>query len=173
MHQAIRKTKFTNLLLILTSLFFGVLVFAQTNRKTTVSIKDNQFYINDELTYKGRFWEGNKIEGLLMNSRMVQGIFDDLNPETVDVFKYPDTQKWDANRNTNGFIANMSEWHKHGLLAFSLNLQGGGPFGYKNHNWINSTFDEKGNAQSATLKPIAPITDFSYDFEDLFLQRTE
>ena len=34
-------------------------------------------------------------------------------------------------------------------------------------------FDEKGKAQSATLKPIAPITDFSYDFEDLFLKRTK
>lgn len=39
--------------------------------------------------------------------------------------------------------------------------------------FMQFTFDEKGNAQSATLKPIAPITDFSYDFEDLFLQRTE
>ncbi|WP_159020706.1 hypothetical protein [Algibacter sp. L3A6] len=157
MHQTKRKTNIRNLLSILTSLFFGVLVFAQTNRKTIVSIKDNQFYINDELTYKGRFWEGNKIEGLLMNSRMVQGIFDDLNPDTVDVFKYPDTQKWDAERNTNEFIANMPEWHKHGLLAFSLNLQGGGPFGYKNHNWINSTFDEKGNLRPAYMARLEKV----------------
>ena len=140
-----RLNKFKIVLFVFTTVFFNLIVLAQPNLKTKVSIKDNQFYINEELTYKGRFWEGNKIEGLLMNSRMVQGIFDDLNPETVDVFKYPDTQKWDANRNTNEFIANMAEWHKHGLLAFSLNLQGGGPFGYKNHNWINSTFDEKGN----------------------------
>jgi hypothetical protein len=38
------------------------------------------FLINGEPTYKGRTWNGKKIEGLLMNSRMVQGTFDDLNP---------------------------------------------------------------------------------------------
>jgi hypothetical protein len=61
-------------------------------RKTNVSIQGEQFYINGELTYKGRYWKGHKIEGLLFNSRMVQGIFDDLNPETRNKFKYPDTQ---------------------------------------------------------------------------------
>ena len=33
---------------------------------------------------------GNKIEGLLLNSRMVQGIFDDYNEETKKKWKYPD-----------------------------------------------------------------------------------
>ena len=31
------------------------------------------------------------------------------------------------------------------------------------------SFNEKGQAVSATLKPIAPVTDFSFDFEDLKL----
>ena len=39
--------------------------------------------------------------------------------------------------------------------------------------FIQFTFDENGNAISATLKPIAPITDFSYDFEDLKLTKTD
>jgi len=43
-------------------------------RKTRVTITGNQFFINGELTYNGRYWKGNKIEGLLFNSRMVQGI---------------------------------------------------------------------------------------------------
>ena len=42
------------------------------------------FHINGQPTYAGRTWQGHKIEGLLLNSRMVQGIFDDLNPETVE-----------------------------------------------------------------------------------------
>ncbi|WP_139959693.1 hypothetical protein [Flavicella sediminum] len=151
------KKYFKTILFVLTVLLWNASAMAQIHRKTIVSIKENQFYINDELTYKGRFWQGNKIEGLLMNSRMVQGIFDDLNPETVDVFKYPDTQKWDADRNTNEFVANMEQWHKHGLLAFSLNLQGGGPFGYKNHNWINSTFDAKGNLRPAYIKRLEKV----------------
>lgn len=113
--------------------------------KTTVSIIGEQFYINGELTYKGRYWEGNKIEGLLFNSRMVQGIFDDLNPDTRDRFKYPDTDEWDAERNTDEFVAAMESWKIHGLLAFTLNLQGGSPLGYGNQGWINSTFDNLGN----------------------------
>lgn len=144
-------------LLILTIPFFCLSVTAQSNQKTTVSIQGNQFYINGELTYKGRFWEGNKIEGLLMNSRMVQGTFDDLNPDTVDNFIYPDTQEWDADRNTDEFVAAMETWYKHGLLAFSLNLQGGSPVGYGNHNWINSTFDVKGNLRPAYMKRLEKI----------------
>lgn len=115
------------------------------NRKTKVSIKGNQFYINDTLTYKDRVWNGNKIEGLLFNSRMVQGIFDDLNPETRNNFKYPDTQEWDPNRNTQEFIDNMPIWKAHGVLAFTLNLQGGSPLGYGNKGWKNPFFDTNGN----------------------------
>jgi len=144
-------------LFILTIPFLCITVMAQSNQKTTVSIIGNQFYINGDLTYKGRIWENNKIEGLLMNSRMVQGIFDDLNPDTVDNFNYPDTQKWDADRNTVEFVAAMEMWYNHGLLAFSLNLQGGSPVGYGNHNWINSAFDEKGNLRPAYLKRLEKI----------------
>ena len=32
-------------------------------------------------------------------------------------------------------------------------------------------FDETGKAQSARLKPISGVTDFSFDFEDLDLKR--
>jgi hypothetical protein len=83
--------------LICKGLFFFVVVLTfvsciNLHRKTAISIKGKQFYINGELTYKGRYWQGNKIEGLLFNSRMVQGIFDDSNPETRDKFIYPDTK---------------------------------------------------------------------------------
>jgi len=78
-------------------------------RKTAVSIKGDQFYINGEPTYKGRIWNGKKIEGLLMNSRMVQGIFDDLNAETVSRWAYSDTKKWDPERNTREFVAAMPQ----------------------------------------------------------------
>ena len=77
------------------------------DRNTLVVIKDDQFYINGKLTYEGRYWNGHKIEGLLFNSRMVQGIFDDENPETVGRFKYPDTGEWDPKRNTKEFVEAM------------------------------------------------------------------
>ncbi len=132
-------------------LILGILIFnfgylpAQSKAHTEVSIIGNRFYINGELTYKDRFWKGHEIQGLLFNSRMVQGIFDDLNPGTRARFSYPDTKKWDPERNTSEFVTAMGDWKAHGLLAFTLNLQGGSPMGYGNMGWINSTFDEEGN----------------------------
>lgn len=114
-------------------------------QKTIVEIKGNQFYINGKPTYEGRVWNGNKIEGLLMNSRMVQGIFDDLNPETSSEFAYADTKKWDADRNTNEFVKAMPEWKAHGLLAFTLNMQGGSPYGYGNKKCLNPGFNKDGS----------------------------
>lgn len=130
-----------------------------SKKNTTVSIKENQFLINGELTYKDRTWQGNKIEGLLFNSRMVQGIFDDLNPVTKEQFGYADTKTWDANRNTAEFIAAMSEWKSYGLLAFTLNLQGGSPTGYGNKGSINSAFDEKGNLRREYMHRLKKILD--------------
>jgi hypothetical protein len=127
--------------------------------RTVVSIKDSMFLINGEPTYKGVYWNGHKIEGLLMNSRMVQGVFDDENPETAHLWKYPDTGLWDANRNTDEFIAAMPIWKEHGLLAFTLNLQGGSPTGYGNSGWVNTAFDAKGNLKPLYLERLEKILD--------------
>jgi hypothetical protein len=124
-------------------------VFSQKEKmrvsKTEVTIVGEQFYINGEPTFKGRTYNGMKVEGLLPNSRMVQGIFDDLNDSTRSLWAYPDTKVWDADRNTNEFVKAMSEWRNHGLLAFTLNLQGGSPYGYSNKQpWHNSAIDSTG-----------------------------
>lgn len=125
---------------------------------TQVSIEADRFYINGQPTYPGRSWQGHRIEGLLMNSRMVQGIFDDLNPETRSQWAYPDTGAWDAQRNTDEFIAAMPQWKAHGLLAVTLNLQGGSPYGYsKAQPWINSAINPDGSLRPdymARLKQI-------------------
>lgn len=132
-------------------------------RRTEVSIKGSQFLINDTPTYQGVSWknpEGKEIsmEGLLMNARLVQGIFDDLNPETRDKWAYKDTGKWDPDRNTNEFIQAMESWRQHGLLAFTINLQGGSPEGYsKGQPWINSAFDTKGNLRKPYMDRLARI----------------
>jgi hypothetical protein len=76
---------------------------------------------------------------------MVQGIFDDLNPETRELFVYPDTRKWDPDRNTREFILAMDDWHRYGLNSFTINLQGGSPVGYGNQkNWLNSAYYDDG-----------------------------
>ena len=128
-------------------------------QRTVVDIRGNQFFINDEVTYKGRFWMGNKIEGLLLNSRMVQGIFDDYNEVTRKRWKYPDTQKWDPDRNTSEFVDAMADWRSHGLLAFTLNLQGGSPMGYGNQDWYNSSYTEKGELRSEYIDRLTKILD--------------
>src|SRR5687768_17176198 len=109
----------------------ATLCFSQ-KRRTVVSITNEDFYINGKITYQGTTWKDIKMEGLLMNSRMVQGIFDDLNPATRQLFVYPDTKRWDPDRNTREFVSAMEDWRNHGLLAFTLNLQGGSPTGYGN-----------------------------------------
>ncbi len=113
-------------------------------RYTTVGIEGEKILINGDPTYKGRIWKGYSVEGLLFNSRMVQGIFDDLNEETRIAWKYPDTGIWDPDRNTDEFVAAMPEWAAHGMLGFTINLQGGSPMGYGNKNWYNSAFYEDG-----------------------------
>ncbi|SDM41598.1 hypothetical protein [Kriegella aquimaris] len=126
--------------------------------KTVVTIVNDKFLINGELTYKGRTWQGHKIEGLLMNSRMVQGVFDDLNPETVDRWKYPDTKTWDADRNTAEFIAAMGEWYAKGLLAFNINFQGGSPEGYSRvQPWENNAYESDGSLRPAFAKRMARV----------------
>jgi hypothetical protein len=127
-------------------------------RKTEVSIQGEKFYINGKPTFKGRSWNNYTIEGLLPNSRMVQGIFDDLNPETQAKWKYPDTQTWDASRNTREFIAAMPLWKQHGLLAFTLNLQGGSPEGYsKNQPWHNSAITGNGELRPEYMQRLEQI----------------
>ncbi|MGE0886235.1 MAG: hypothetical protein AB7P14_22090 [Blastocatellales bacterium] len=133
---------------------------AAPKRRTTVSIRGEQFFINGKPTYAGRSYNGLKIEGLLMNSRMVQGIYDDRNPETVTRWKYPDTGRWDAERNTREFLAAMPEWRRHGLLAFTINLQGGSPQGYsKDQPWHNSAFEADGSLRADYLSRLERILD--------------
>jgi hypothetical protein len=127
-------------------------------RRTVVSIVGDEFHINGQPTYAGRVWNGHKIQGLLLNSRMVQGIFDDLNTNTVAQWTYADTGRWDAERNTREFIAAMPEWRAHGLLAFTLNLQGGSPQGYSSSQpWHNSAIAADGSLRADYLRRLERI----------------
>lgn len=129
-------------------------------RRTTVAIVGDAFHVNGRPTFEGRVWKGRKVEGLLPNSRMVQGIFDDRNPETRPRFAYPDTGVWDAERNTREFIAAMPEWRRHGLLAFTICLQGGSPEGYsKDQPWHNSAIEADGSLRPADMARLARILD--------------
>jgi hypothetical protein len=138
------------------------LASAPAGGKTEISIRGDGFLINGRPTYPGRRYKGNKIEGLLMNARLVQGIFDDLNPDTRARWRYPDTGVWDPERNTREFIAAMPEWRRHGLLSFTINLQGGSPEGYsKAQPWHNSAINEDGSLRPDYMSRLEKILDRS------------
>ena len=129
-------------------------------RRTRVSISGANFLINGKLTYPGRIFRGHNIEGLLLNTRMVQGIFDDKNPTTRGKWAYPDTGIWDPERNTNEFIAAMPAWRDHGVLCFTINLQGGSPEGYsKVQPWDTSGIDPDGDLRPSYLARLEKILD--------------
>ena len=129
-------------------------------RTTAVAIEGDHFLINGRPTYPGRTWRGMRIEGLLMNSRMVQGIFDDVNPKTRDRWVYPDTKRWDPQRNVREFIEAMPAWRRHGLLGFTINLQGGSPQGYSQEQpWHNSAFNADGTLRPAHMSRLERILD--------------
>ncbi len=133
----------------------------EPRRTTEVAIRGDGFLVDGRPTYEGRTWRGRSVEGLLLNSRMVQGIFDDRNPETRPLWAYPDTGRWDPERNTREFLAAMPEWRRHGLLAFTLNLEGGSPQGYSKGRqpWETSAFTPKGELRPEFLDRLGRILD--------------
>ncbi len=157
-------------------------------RKTAVAIQGDAWLINGKPTYPGRTFRDWRIEGLLLNSRMVNAIFDDENEHTRFLWHYPDTGTWDPERNTREFLAAMPKYRAHGLLAMTLNLQGGAPSGYyrepefrahlasigveigdellwagvpgpHSQPWHNSTFDAAGKLKPPYLDRLTRILD--------------
>jgi hypothetical protein len=136
--------------------------FAHGASRTEVSIVGDQFHINGRPTYEGRTWNDWKIEGLLMNARLVQATFDDLNPETVARWAYPDTGRWDPDRNLREFLAAMPEWRRHGLLGMTVNFQGGSPEGYsRDQPWENNAFEPDGTLRPAFAARMAQVIEFA------------
>jgi len=113
----------------------------------------------DEQREKSRAKYQKRAEGVeVMEAAPDKGIFDDENPETVSRWKYPDTGEWSPQRNNDEFVAAMKDWRNHGLLAFTLNLQGGNPRGYGGQaGLINSAFDPEGNLKAPFLERLEKI----------------
>jgi hypothetical protein len=82
---------------------------------------------------------------------MVQAVFDDENPETRGLWAYPDTGRWDPDRNTDEFCRHLADYRACGLLGVTVGLQGGGsvftPTVY--NKYINSAFSPNGSFKPA------------------------
>ena len=102
---------------------------------------------------------GTQAEGLLINSRMIQGISDGF----IN-WPYPDTKKWNATRNNLEFVKNMSLWKSKGLNGFTVGLQGGAPksgsTGYK-----NSAFNGDGTLKPSYMTRLKNILDKSQELD--------
>ena len=130
-----------------------------TNR-TVVSFAGQAIHINGRPTYEGQTHRGHKVEGLLLNSRMVQATYHDENSETASLWSYPDGRPFDPDANTDAFVKMLPEWKAAGLLAVTLNLQGGSPRGYsKEQPWRNSAFTPTGELKPAYLARVAKVLD--------------
>lgn len=123
-------------LLAVTVLF--VVASGQLLAATRVSISGSQWHINGRATYPGT-----GAEGLLMNVRMVNAVFEDRNR--------PD---FDAEANTAGFNAKIPGYVAHGIRAFTLSLQGGAP-GYEGA--LNSAFNPDGSLRQPYLDRVRRV----------------
>ena len=115
--------------------------------RTRIEIDGESWAINGKPTYRGREFRGHRVEGLLLNSRMANAVFDDVNPATCRLWDYPDTGVWDADRNTDEFVESLPEYHRNGLLAVTVNLQGGSPTAYYREPAFRKMMQERGMMQ--------------------------
>jgi CubicO group peptidase (beta-lactamase class C family) len=107
-------------------------------RRTRVAVQDGRWSLNGAVTYRGA-----KAEGLLMNVRMVNAVFEDTRRPAFD-----------PEANTERFVRQVPAYVRHGVRAFTLNLQGGMP-GYEGA--VNSAFDADGNLRGAYLRRVRRV----------------
>ncbi|MBM3474593.1 MAG: serine hydrolase [Armatimonadetes bacterium] len=111
--------------------FFSRLAAAvqERPRVTRIGIADGRWQINGAVTYTGA-----AAEGLLLNVRMVNAVFEDRN-----------RTDFDPEANTDEFIAALPEYVRCGVRAFTLNLQGGFP---DYEGALNSAFEADGTLRT-------------------------
>jgi hypothetical protein len=127
---------------------------------TAVEIRGEAFLVDGAPANPGRTVGGVPVEGLLLNSRMINGIFDDVNPETRAQWAYPDTGEWDAERNVAEFLAAMPVWRALGLDCFTIGLQGGSPQGYsESQPWDSGAFESDGSLRPAFIERLTRVLD--------------
>lgn len=107
---------------------------------TRVSIVEGRWRINDQLVHAGT-----PAEGLLMNVRVVNCVFEDL--------ERPD---FDADANADEFIARIPEYVSSGIRAFTICLQGGYP-GYEGA--VNSAFRPDGTLRASYLQRVRRVVE--------------
>ena len=104
--------------------------------RTRIWIVGQRWHLNGQPTYPGT-----AAEGLLMNVRMANAIFEDANDKTRP-------KGFDAEKNTDQFISQIPDYVAHGVRGFTICLQGGFP-GYEGA--VNSAFRPDGSLRESYL----------------------
>jgi len=107
-------------------------------RETHISISGDRWQINGQATYPGT-----KAEGLLMNVRMVNAVFEDSRKSGFD-----------ATKNTTKFVTKIPDYVSQRVRAFTIGLQGGFP-GYEGA--VNSAFNPKGSLRKSYLSRVRQV----------------
>ncbi len=103
--------------------------------RTVVDVAGENFLINGRLTYSDIATCPRSVHGLLFNVRAVNATFDDLDDALPAGFLVDPGDRpynnlagygpWDPDANTDRFVAALPSWRARGVLAVTLNFQGG------------------------------------------------
>ena len=133
------------LILFIAGMSFSCSSGSASRNATNVSINGDRWLINGEPVLKGT-----PAEGLLVNVRMVNAVFEDAGKAGEDFLP----EHFDPEENTNRFIAQISDYYAHGVRAFTISLQGGLP-GYEGA--VNSAFNADGSLRETYLGRVTRV----------------
>lgn len=140
-----KKTTFPKSSFILSIILLMICGCHPANKKNTlVSIKKDKVYFNDKIINPG-----SPAEGLLMNVRMVNSVFEDRGEESS---KLP--ANFDPMTNTNKFISKIPEYIASGVNAFTICLQGG-MTAYEGA--VNTAFNPDGSIREEYLQRVEMV----------------
>lgn len=116
----------------------------QEDSKTRVTIHGARWFFNNQLINKS-----SPAEGLLLNVRMVNSVFEDRG-----VAGNQSLSGFDPAKNTNAFISKIPDYLSSGINAFTISLQGGFP-GYEGA--VNTAFNPDGSLREEYLERVKRV----------------
>lgn len=132
------------ILILMIFIITGCGILKQEKRETIVSIRGDKWYYNGKVINAG-----SPAEGLLMNVRMVNAVFEDRGRNRPERYK-----EFNPAMNTDAFISMIPEYVSSGVNAFTLSLQGGTP-GYEGA--VNTAFNADGSLRDDYMARVEKV----------------
>ncbi len=133
-----------NILILMIFLITGCGVLKNEKRETVVSIRGDKWYYNGQVINPG-----SPAEGLLMNVRMVNAVFEDRSLNRPERYK-----EFNPAMNSDAFISMIPEYVASGVNAFTISLQGGTP-GYEGS--VNTAFNADGSLRDDYMARVEKV----------------